>query len=108
MRHLSVMILLLSLAACGEEAYVSSPPWKETDKKLTCQQLQLEMTDARYWQQVAQEKKKMGVMDMLWLPGYYGTRKNADEAISSTTQRLTYLGSIYKIKGCDNPYQQMP
>jgi hypothetical protein len=49
----------------------------------------------------------MKVMDVLWLPGYFGTVQNANEAIGATTARLNYLGNIYKIKKCDNPYQQV-
>lgn len=108
MRLIMLLCTTLLLAACGEEAFVASPPWKETDKKLNCEQLELEMNDARYWQGVAQSKKQMGIKDILWLPGYFGTVKNADQAIGSTTQRLNYLGNIYKIKHCDNPYQQVP
>jgi hypothetical protein len=107
MRFIYLFSALMLLAACGEEAFVASAPWKETDKKLTCEQLQLEMNDARYWQGVAEGKKKMKVMDVLWLPGYFGTVQNANEAIGATTARLNYLGNIYKIKKCDNPYQQV-
>jgi hypothetical protein len=96
------------LAACGDDVFVSSPAWKETDKKLNCQQLQLEMNDARYWQNVAISKKQLGIKDVLWLPGYYGRLSNANGALSVTSQRLQYLGNIFKIKNCDSPYDQVP
>ncbi len=102
-------ICLLTLAACGgRESYTSSAPWKETDKHLSCDQLLLEMNDAKFWNSVANRNKKMGVMDVVWPVGYIGTRASADEAIGQTQDRLSHLNNIFKIKGCDRPYADMP
>lgn len=62
--------------------------WRETDKHLNCQQLMLEMNDAKYW---------------------YGIAANAGDmdAVSQTEARLANLQNIYQIKGCNNPYPGM-
>lgn len=105
---LSITALLILLAACGKESYVSSPAWKDTDKHLTCDQLLLEMNDARFWQTIAEDNKKAGVIDYIWPVGYIETRASADEAIGATSARLSHLGNIYQIKGCNRPYADTP
>lgn len=95
---------LALLTACGHESYVSSPPRKETDKYLTCDQVLLEINDATYWNQVAHKNKEMGILDVLWPPGYINTAASADEAIATTNQRIQHLQNIYRIKGCRHPH----
>lgn len=91
----------------GEQSYVSSPPWKETDKHLNCDQLLLEMNDAKFWQTIAADNKRAGVMDVIWPVGYINQRASADEALAATSARLSHLGNIYSIKGCNQPYPNM-
>lgn len=108
MKAIYTLLILTLLTACGgEQVHVSSPPWKETDKHLNCQQLLLEMNDAKFWNQVAHSKKKMDVSDFLWPVGYISTRASAEEAIEVTEARLGNLQNIYEIKGCRNPYPGM-
>ena len=102
-----LFLSVLILAACGERVPVGAPPWKETDKLLNCQQLLLEMNDAKYWNKVAHSKKSMGVTDFLWPVGYIGTRSSADDAIGITNARINNLRNIYRIKNCDAPYPGM-
>ncbi len=104
---LSLAAVLLLTSACGETVPSGGAPWKETDKHLNCQQLQLEMNDAQFWNQVAHSKESMGVSDFLWPPGYIGRRASAQDAIGTTNARLTNLRNIYGIKGCNNPYPNM-
>ena len=107
MKILYIVIALTLLSACGENVPTGSPAWKPTDKHLNCQQLLLEMNDAKFWNQVAQSKKRMDVSDFLWPVGYIGTRASADDAIAATNSRVSNLQGIYKIKGCGNPYPGM-
>jgi hypothetical protein len=108
MKKISYAILTLCLlAACGERIPTGSPAWKDTDKHLNCQQLLLEMNDAEFWNGVAHSKKRMGVTDFLWPPGYIGTRASAEDAIGATRARMENLRRIYEIKGCNNPYPGM-
>jgi hypothetical protein len=101
--------LIINLAACsGKETPVASAPWKETDKYLTCDQLLLEMNDAKFWQGVAQRNKEFGVSDVVFPVSYANTRSSANEALSATTARLTNLNNIYQIKGCARPYADTP
>lgn len=107
MKIFYTLLTLVLLSACGEKIPMGSPPWKDTDKHLTCQQLLLEMNDAKFWNQVAHNKKKMDVSDFLWPVGYIGTRASAEDAIEATNARIANLQNIYKIKGCGNPYPGM-
>ena len=101
MKKALTLMLPLFVAACGgQQSYVSSPPWKETDKHLTCQQLQLEMNDAKFWNTIAEDNKKAGVMDFIWPVGYIDTRASASEAAASTGARMGHLDNIAEIKGC--------
>ncbi len=103
-----ITCLLFASACGGTESFTSSPPWKNTDKHLSCDQLLLEMNDARFWNSVAHRNKAVGVMDVVWPVGYIKTRASADEAIASTEDRLRHLNSVYKIKGCNRPYPDTP
>ena len=107
MNIIYTLITLVLLTACGENVPKGAPPWKDTDKHLSCQQLLLEMNDAEFWNKVAQSKKEMDVSDFLWPPGYIGTRSSAQDAIAATNARLGNLQNIYGIKGCSNPYSGM-
>jgi hypothetical protein len=109
MKKILTLTLLLTLTACGgRDSYTSSPPWKETDKHLNCDQLLLEMNDAKFWNTSAQRNKSMGVMDVILPVSYLNTRSSADDAISSTQARLSNLNNIYQIKGCAKPYEDTP
>ncbi len=109
MKKLSLTLCLLLLAACGgRESFTASQPWKQTDKHLSCDQLLLEMNDAKFWNQAARKNKEMGVMDAINPIGYMNTRKSADEAIAQTGERLRHLNNIYQIKGCSKPYADTP
>jgi hypothetical protein len=100
---------VLALAACsGRESYTSSPPWKETDKHLNCDQLLLEMNDAKFWNTAARNNQQAGFTDFLLPLSYMNTRASADEAIASTQARLANLNNIYQIKGCAKPYEDTP
>jgi len=100
-------LLAFLVSACGEDVPIGSPPWKETDKHLNCQQLMLEMNDARFWNKLAHSKAEMGITDYLWPVGYIGRQSSASDAISATQGRIDNLNNIYGIKGCRNPYPGM-
>lgn len=101
--------LSLVVSACGgKESYTSSAPWKDTDKHLTCEQLQLEMNDAQFWNTIARDNQKGGITDYIWPPGYIATRSSAGEALAATDQRLSHLRNVYTIKGCNKPYADTP
>ncbi len=106
---LSFSCALLILSGCsGRESYTSSPPWKETDKHLTCDQLLLEMNDAKFWNTAAINNKQAGFTDFLLPISYLNTRASADEAIAGTSARMANLNNIYQIKGCAKPYPETP
>jgi hypothetical protein len=109
MKHIALLTCLLLISACsGRQSFTSSPPWKETDKHLTCDQLLLEMNDAKFWNTAARNNKEMGVTDVLLPISYLNTRSSADDAISATQARLANLNNIYQIKGCAKPYEDTP
>jgi hypothetical protein len=106
---LSLVVGALLLSACqGEQSYVGAPPWRESDKHLNCDQLLLEINDARFWQTLAADNKKAGVMDIIWPVSYINQRASAQEALNITSSRISHLTNIYKIKGCDQPYPNIP
>ncbi len=106
---LTLLGLTLNLAACGgKDSHVASPPWKETDKHLSCDQLLLEMNDAKFWQGVAARNKEFGVTDVVFPVAYMNTKSSANEAMAATSSRLSHLNNIYQIKGCAKPYADTP
>ena len=106
---LSLACALMILAGCsGRESYTSSAPWKETDKHLTCDQLLLEMNDAKFWNTAARNNKEAGFSDFLLPISYLNTRSSADDAIANTQARMANLNNIYQIKGCAKPYSDTP
>lgn len=106
--HFIYCALLILTACSGRESYTSSPPWKETDKHLSCDQLLLEMNDAKFWNTAAHNNKDAGFTDFLLPISYLNSRASADEAIASTQARLANLNNIYQIKGCAKPYADTP
>lgn len=100
---------LMAITACsGRPSYTSSAPWKQTDKHLSCDQLLLEMNDAKFWNSAAHKNKGMGIGDVINPIGYMNSRSNANEAIDKTNGRLRHLNEVYRIKGCAKPYADTP
>lgn len=93
------------LAACGgRESDTGKPTMTKNDKFLTCDEILLEINDAKFLNAQAQENKGVGFKDIIWPVGYAGSYRNAEEAIEATNKRISYLSNIYAIKRCDDPY----
>ena len=92
------------LAACGTPSEKGAPPMRRNDKLLTCDELLLELNDARFLQKQAMENKGMNFKNIVWPVGYPATYQSAEEAIDQTGKRIEYLSNIYTIKKCDQGY----
>ena len=104
MRLIFAIFVMLVLSACGDHVPTGGPDWKESDKLLTCQQLLLEMNDAKHWNRKAHAARQMGITDYLLPVSYLSTRMSANDAIATTAKRINRLQDIYQIKGCAQPY----
>ena len=110
--RLSTFTLLLStgilLSACGTESEVGKPAMSKNDKFMTCDELLLEINDAKFLNAQAQENKGLKFKSIVWPVGYPETYSSANEAIENTNKRISYLSNIYAIKKCDDPYPDAP
>jgi hypothetical protein len=99
------MFMALALSACG--GVVSdrgAPPMQHNDKTLTCEELLLEINDARFILTQAEQNKGLNFRNIIWPVGYPQTYSSAEEAIDASAKRIQYLSNIYAIKKCDQTY----
>ena len=101
MRYLLMSLSLLTLAACGTESNPGKAPMQRDDKNLNCQQLLLEINDAKFLRYQAEKNKGLSFKNIVWPVGYPQTYSSAAEAIAATDDRINYLSNIYRIKECE-------
>lgn len=93
----------IALSACGGKHTPRAPQITTVDKDMTCEELQLEINDAQYIRQAAEENKGISARNILWPFSYPATYVSADEALASADRRLSYLQKVYTIKECKRP-----
>ena len=91
------------VTACGGKQSPRAAGVTTVDKKMSCQDLQLEINDAEYIRQTAMQNKGLSARNILWPFGYPSTYMSAEEALESAERRLNYLQRVYVIKDCERP-----
>lgn len=97
------LMALVALAACGTRSETGKPAMTRNDKRLSCEDLLLEINDAKFLHDQAEKNKGLNFKNVIWPVGYPETYSSAEEAISNTTARVQYLQNIFNIKKCDDP-----
>lgn len=100
MRKLGVVMAVLLLASCSGTKSQVVTSLKHSDKQLNCQDIQLEINEAQFFQKKAEENKGMSVRNMLSPFGYASTYMSAEEAVEAAGSRIAYLNQVYEIKRC--------
>lgn len=96
-------VMGVALAACGGKHSPRAAQVTTADKKMSCEELKLEINDAMYIRQTAMENRGLSARNILWPFGYPATYMSAEEALDSAERRIAYLQSIFATKGCDRP-----
>ena len=99
MRNIFVLSLIFVLSACGDDSF-KVQPIQVTDKDLSCKDIDLEINESQFHKEQAQEKKSLGINEIVMPLGYIDTYMSADEAIEAANSRIEYLERVYEVKGC--------
>lgn len=104
MKYSTLLATAFLLAACGTDSEPGKPALTKNDKFLTCDEILLEINDAKFLRDMAARNKGASFKNIVWPVGYVQTYSSAEEAIHNTNTRIAYLSNIYAIKRCDDPY----
>lgn len=91
---------LISLPACSAVRSPDITEVKISDKHLSCQDILLEVNEAKFQRERAEANKGIGIRNIMSPLGYIPTYINAQESTSAADNRLAYLMKVYDIKGC--------
>ncbi len=100
---ISFIFVLTFLSACSGDKSVKVVSLQKKDKSLSCNEVQLEINEAEFYRNTAENNKSPGIKSLLMPIGYISTYVNADEAAGAAEARVKYLNRIYDILDCDNP-----
>lgn len=97
---LSVSIAVLALASCTCKAPHKLKPIQQTDKKLTCKDVLMEINEAEFRKKEALDASAVSggqvLLPLCWLPSYFSARN----AVEAADDRLEYLTQIHDVLGC--------
>ena len=102
-RNISIFALLIFLTSCATTTVVNVVG--QTDGKLTCNQLDIEIAKANRYAEDAKKEKSMGTGTnvsalLFWLPGLWATHKNVEEAVDAANRRAVHLAGLKAKKSC--------
>ena len=102
-RIVIVSVLSMMVAACGsaEEKAVRVKALQRKDKRLSCQEILLEMNEAQFYNRMAHKKRGVKLKNVLMPLGYISTYMDSEEAIGAAQARIEYLDRIYEIMRCE-------
>lgn len=100
-------LALMMLTACGSTKSESVVELTKNDKRMSCTELELEMTEAEFFRDRAERNKGMSVRNVMMPLGYPSTYLSADRAIEAANGRVEYLTRLHEVKGCGENQQQM-
>lgn len=93
----------LNVTACGgKHEMVKVEAMQGKDKRLSCEDILLEMNEADFHRQVAHKNKGPKLKNILLPLGYISTYMDAEEAITAAEARVSYLDQIYSIMRCED------
>ncbi len=97
----------LAISACGgNESSTSVKSMQKKDKKLSCEEILLEMNEADFYKQMANKNKGPKLKNVLMPLGYISTYMNAEEAVGAADARVAYLDKIYEIMRCEQKIER--
>ncbi len=97
----------LAISACGgNESSTSVKSMQKKDKKLSCEEILLEMNEADFYKQMANKNKGPKLKNVLMPLGYISTYMNAEEAVGAADARVAYLDKIYEIMRCEQKIEK--
>lgn len=97
---LSLLVLAL-LAGCGGVKSVVITPIKETDKKMKCADLVVEINEAQFFVEQARNNRGLTLRNVIWPFGYPFTFMSSNQAEEAAQSRVDYLKQLYSIQKCD-------
>lgn len=101
-KWLSCAAAMLALAACAGTKSNAVMELTKYDKHMSCEELQLEMTEAQFMLDKAEKNRGMNLKNVLMPLSYPSTYFSADNAVEASTNRLDYLSRLFEIKACDS------
>lgn len=106
-KKLCVLVGVACLAtACSGTKSTKVAAVQKNDKRLTCNEILLEINEAEFWRDKAENNRGMSFRNLVSPFGYGSTYISASDAIEASDTRVSYLKRIYDIKRCDDPTQQ--
>jgi len=98
-RTFTVILLGASLTACGSNSKEMS--LKSGDKRLNCSEVMLEINEAEFKRQKAENQQSPGFKSLVMPISYISTYVEAGDKIQDANSRVDYLNRIYEILDCD-------
>ena len=106
-KALCLMMFTSMLASCSGKESTKIKSLQKKDKKLSCQEILLEMNEAEFYRDVAYKNRGPKLKNILMPLGYISTYMDAGEAIDAADARVTYLDRIYQILRCEEKAERM-
>lgn len=108
LKKISLLLgVVFAISACGgSESSTSVKTMQKKDKKLSCEEILLEMNEADFYKQMANKNKGPKLKNVLMPLGYISTYMNAEEAIAAADARVSYLDKIYEIMRCEQKLER--
>jgi len=103
---LLTIIALITSACGGEEASTKVKALQKKDKRLSCEEILLEMNEADFYKKMANKNKGPKLKSVLMPLGYISTYMDAEEAIDAADARVSYLDKIYEIMKCEQKEEE--
>lgn len=100
-KAMCLIALTSLLASCAGKESKKIASLQKKDKKLSCQEILLEMNEAEFYRDVAYKNRGPKLKNVLMPLGYISTYMDAGEAIDAAEARVDYLDRIYQILRCE-------
>lgn len=94
------------LTACSGTKSTVVADMTPTDKQLSCQEMQMDITEAQFLKTKAEKNRGFSFKHVIMPLSYPSTYMSADEAIDAADNRILYLTKLYDAKGCSGQQQQ--
>lgn len=94
------------VTACAGERSPMVQSVQKRDKELSCTEVMLEMNEAEFYKNTAENKRQPSLKNVVMPLGYVSTYMNSNDAINAASSRINYLNKIYEIQGCEGNQNQ--
>lgn len=107
MKHIIALLgTALLVTACSGETSPLVQSVQKKDKDLSCTEVLLEMNEAEFYKNTAQNNRQPKLKNVIMPLGYVSTYMNSQEAMNAANSRINYLNKIYDIMKCDSEQEQ--